>query len=266
MSKILIIPLLFFSILFNNFELLAIDRGSSQEQGGLRTALGSSLDPSISLLDSKGERTSLGSLMADGKPLILIPSYYKCPRLCGMIFGAVAQLVKDMNLELGVDYKIATFSFNPVEGPELAQIKKSQYAKILEESGKSISGWEFFVGEKPQTQALINQLGFGIMAEGEEFAHSAAIFIINKSGKISQYFTDINFSPADVRLALVEASEGKIGTVMDQAMLFCYKFDPNKGKYTWAVGRVMQVLGALSILIVGGIIAKLIINERKSLT
>ena len=258
---------LFVSFFFNNFKALALSDPENQlAQAGITTKLGNQVDLNIALIDSSGNSRTIGSLLSDGKPLVLIPVYYKCPRLCGILLGGVAQLIKDLDLKLGSDFTMAAFSFSPREDYSLAAAKKEHYTNVLAESGKSIQGWDFFVGEKPQTQALINQIGFKVMADGDDYAHSAAIFILDKSGRISQFFTDINFPTSDVRLALVDASNGKIGNLLDRALLLCYKFDPTKGKYTWAVERLLQVLGALSILFVGGIIVRLLINEKKRLT
>lgn len=264
----ILLPILVLMFFFSlNFNALALNGADSQlEMGGITTRLGNQVDLNLKLIDSTGISRSIGDLIVNEKPLILIPAYYKCPRLCGLLLGGVAQLVKDLELELGDDYRIATFSFNPTEGAEYAAEKKAHYTAVLAESAKSSEGWEFFVGEASQSKALISQLGFGIMEEGNEYAHSAAIFIIDKSGRISQFFTDIDFPAADVRLALVDASQGKIGSILDRAVLFCFQFDPEKGQYTWAVSRLMQLLGALSILFLGGIIVWQLFKERNRLT
>lgn len=254
-------------ILFNSFNVLAIENPESElEQAGIFTNLGNQVDPSLKLIDSTGNVKSIGQLLEDDKPLILIPVYYKCPRLCGLILTGFAQLIKDLDLGLGKDFKVAAFSFNPEEGIELAAQKKAHYTSVLAEDEKKIDGWEFYVAESSQSKALLDQIGFRVLPDEGEFAHSAAIFILDKSGRISQFFAGIDFSESDVRLALVDASNGKIGNIMDQAMLFCFRFDPNQGKYTWAIGRLMQVVGALSILFLGGIIVRLLLKERNRLT
>lgn len=255
---------LFITSFISKYDALALfDPGTQLAEAGITTELGSSVDTNLALIDSSGKTVKIADLLLDHKPLVLVPVYYRCPRLCGLLLGGVTQLVKDLDLKLGQDYKIATFSFNPVENVQNAVEKRRHYASVLAEAGKTIDGWDFYVGQPEQTKALIDQLGFRVIADGEDFAHAAAIFILDKNGRISQFFADIDFSSSDVRMALVEAGQGKVGSLLDQAVLFCFRFDPTKGKYTWAVSRIMQVVGALSILIVGGIIARLLRNERK---
>ncbi len=261
MSRTII--LIFFNLFVISSNCLAIkDPAKELQPAGIFTELGTQLDLSIEIQDSSGSMSSLGSLLSDHRPLIIVPSYYRCPRLCGLVLGGVAQLVKDLDLKLGTDYRIATYSFNPVETLEEAASKKEHYAKILSEEGKSIDGWNFFLADQKASGNLNKLLGFGVVPDGQDFAHSAAIFIISPDGRISQYFSNIDFSAGDARLALIEASQGKIGNLMDQVMLFCFEFNATKGQYTWAVFRLLNVVGVLCIIIVGGIIVYYLMKDK----
>jgi protein SCO1/2 len=239
------------------------DPASQLQPAGIFTELGESLDPKIEFEDTDGSKIRLETFLNQGKPVLIVPGYYRCPRLCGLVLGGVVQLVKELDLKLGEDYRILTYSFNPTETSAEALAKKQHYTKLLAEAGKDIRGWEFLVASKENSSALNKQLGFGVVPDDLDFAHSAAIYVISPQARISQYFANIDFSARDVKLALVEASQGKIGTFIDQVMLFCFEFDSIRGQYNWAIFRLLKVVATLLIVGLGGLILVYLYKERR---
>ncbi len=208
---------------------------------GITTQLGTTVDLSQNFTDSNGKTGQLSSFLQSGKPLILVPVYYECPRLCGLVLKGVVSLLNKLQLELGKDYEVITISFNSTETPELASKRAKDYRAQYIKPDLAEKYWHFFVGDSKSVDTLMNQIGFKYAPDGEEFSHSTAIMILTPEGNISQYFTDINFPSWDVKLSLVEASKGQIGSPIDHFLLFCFKFDPSKGKYTWAAWNFVRV-------------------------
>lgn len=207
----------------------------------ITTKLGEQVDLQLVFSDSTGETGPLSSFIQNGKPIILIPVYYDCPRLCGLVLNGVTTLLNSLKLDLGKEFQVLTVSFNAVETPELASKRAEKYRNQYRSPELAEKYWHFLVGQTASIDPLMKQIGFNYSPDGKEFSHSTAIMILTPEGKISQYFTDINFSPWDVKLSLVEASQGKIGSPIDHFLLFCFKFDPSKGKYTWAAWNVVRI-------------------------
>jgi protein SCO1/2 len=220
------------------------------EKAGVTTRLGETIDLNIPLLDSDGKNITVRGAIIPGRPIIITPVYYECPRLCGLFLTGLSKLLNELKLKLGEDFSILTVSFNPEEGPSLAQETRERYENTLiapQSSGKP--GWHFTVGTQEAINKLTGQLGFTFVKDGTEFAHAPVLLILTPEGKISQYFTSVVFAERDIRLALVEASQGRIGTPIDHFLLYCFRFDFLKGKYTWAAWNFMRIGVLLSALI-----------------
>jgi protein SCO1 len=217
---------------------------------GIFTQLGGQVDLSLLFRDQVGKERRLDELTAPGRPLIIAPVYYKCPRLCGLVLDGLVQVLKETGLVLGTDYSVAAISFNPKETPQMALETAEKFFQQLTDR-KPVSGepgWHFLVGAEAPVAAVMKQVGFGFEPDGEDFAHSAGVMVVTPEGRISQFFTGIEFSSFDVRLAVVEASKGAVGSALDHLMLYCFRFDPTKGKYTWAVIGTLRVGGALTVI------------------
>lgn len=255
MSKFSGLSILFSSfIAFAGFSSigLAIEKpGEQLKAAGLTTRLGAQIDTSLPFTSFKGLTQPLKDFALDGRPTVLIPVYYRCPRLCGLVLSSVTKMLNDLPLILGKDFRVVTVSFDSSESPEAAARIAQKFHSQFKDPVAADDGWQFLVGNKENVDSLMNQIGFKYVSDQGEFAHSAAIMILTPNGRISQYFTDINFSSWDVRLALVEASQGRIGTALDHFLLFCFRFDEMQGKYTWAAWnfvRVGVILSALACL------------------
>lgn len=218
-------------------------------QVGVFTKLGTQVDLNREFTDSSGKVATLRDFMQPGKPAIIVPVYYRCPRLCGLVLDGVIALLNNLPLSLGKEYSVLAVSFNPVERSEEANETREKFRGRV--TGSTLEGYDafkFLVGSAANVQALMGELGFKFLPDGDDFAHSAAVMILTPSGEISQYFTGIEFSPWDVRLSLVEASNGGVGTTIDHLLLYCFRFDSLKGKYTWAVVGVLRIGGILTLL------------------
>jgi protein SCO1/2 len=216
---------------------------------GVFIELGTKVDLSRQFTNVSGETHQLKDFVAPGKPIVIAPVYYKCPRLCGLLLDGVYNLLNDIPLQLGADFSVLVVGFNPQETPgDAAKVMNKFNAKLIGDPATRTSAIHYLIGGEEQVRGLMGELGFKYMRDGEDFAHSAALMILTPTGEISQYFTGIMFSPWDVRLALVEASKGGIGTAVDHLLLYCFRFDPLQGKYTWAVVGLLRVGGALTLI------------------
>lgn len=219
---------------------------------GIFTKLGTKVDLSQEFTNIKGDRRALKDFALPGKPIVIAPVYYKCPRLCGLLLDGAYNLFNDLPLQLAKDYSVLVVGFDPSESPEDAAKIKSKFDQRLNGSALSGAGAiQYLVGAPSQTANLMSELGFKFVKDGKDFAHSAALMILTPTGEISQYFTGIMFAPWDVRLSLVEASKGVIGTAVDHLLLYCFRFDPLQGKYTWAVVGLLRIGGALTLVGLG---------------
>jgi protein SCO1/2 len=235
-------------------DVMAIERPGEvlDKEVGVFTELGKQVDLSRQFTNVAGQTRSLRDFAVSGKPILIAPVYYKCPRLCGLLLDGVYNLLNEIPLKLSTDFSVLVVGFDPQETPEDASKVMNKFnAKLIGEPASGTSAIQYLVGGQEQVRGLMGDLGFKYMRDGEDFAHSAALMILTPTGEISQYFTGIMFSPWDAKLALVEASKGEIGTAIDHLMLYCFRFDPLQGKYTWAVVGLLRVGGALTLIGLG---------------
>ena len=200
----------------------------------------------------------LGDLTADG-PIILALVYYDCPMLCNIVLDGVAKAVMPITLEIGVDYRVVAVSFAAEETPGMASMAKKH---LFERYRGEPDGWTFLTGKPESIERVTEAVGFRYryIEENGEYAHSAAIAVVTPEGRISRYFYGIDYPPRDVRLALVEAADERIGSLADQVLLYCFRYDPATGQYTFAVWAVVRAAGAVTAL---AIILYLFITVRR---
>jgi protein SCO1/2 len=199
-----------------------------------------------------------------GKPVVLALAYYECPMLCTLVLNGLTSALKTMSLTAGTEFDVVTVSFDPEEGPALAAAKKKNYLDRYRRLGAE-SGWHFLTGEAESINRLTEAVGFGYRYDPEidEFAHAAAIMVLTPEGRVSRYFYGVEYPPRDLRLGIVEAGEGKIGTVVDQVLLYCYRYDPATGSYTPVIMNIMRLGGVLTVLGMGTLI--LVLRRREIL-
>jgi protein SCO1 len=201
--------------------------------------------------DEAGRTVRLGDYF-DDKPVILVLAYYRCPMLCNQVLNGLVDGLRGVPLAMGEQFRVVTVSFDAREKPELAAAKKANYAESYGRGGAA-DGWHFLTGEPESIDRLTRAVGFRYAydAKQDQFAHASGIMVLTPKGKIARYFYGIRYPPRDLRLALVEASEGKVGSPVDQVLLLCFDYDGTTGKYTLAVMRLVRLGGILTLLIVG---------------
>jgi len=168
----------------------------------------------------------------------------------------VTQIIDGMKLELGNDYQVVNVSFDPTNTPEMALAKAANYRTTLSENNQKAAeaDWRFLTGDQENIAALMNRIGFHYKKVGEEYSHAAALVVLTPDGHVSRYLTGIGITPKDARFALIEASDGKIGSAVDLFLSYCYRYDPTAGKYTPLAWRIMRIgcLLVLAAMLVGG--------------
>ena len=226
--------------------------------------LGRPIDQGLSFTRSDGARMRLADAFSDGRPVVLILAYYRCPMLCGLVLRGMAQGLKDLSFTLGEHYRVLTVSIDPRDNAEAARHKQLSTLSWL---GRADAGeaWEFLVGQEPAIKALADDLGFRYAHDPrtDQYAHPAVAFVLTPDGRISRYLYGAQFSPRDLRLALMEASQGRIGSIVDRVLLSCYRYDPASRRYGPYVLGFVRLGGALILLVVTGLLAILWRGERR---
>jgi protein SCO1/2 len=226
---------------------------------GIDQKLGTGIDPAITFHDERGEVVKLGDFLGS-KPIILTPVYFDCPMLCSMQLNGLVRAMRIMPFSAGREFEIVTFSIDPNEGPDLAAAKKEQYVHDYGKPGVA-AGWHFLTGDAESIRKLTDAIGFRYTYDEatHQWAHVSAVMVLTPAGHVSKYFYGIEHDPADLKYSLIEASSGKIGSFIDQAVLFCYQYDPHTGKYSLVIMRVMRLAGVATVL---GIFLTLSLWER----
>jgi protein SCO1 len=229
---------------------------------GIEQRLDAQIPADLPFVDEAGRQVKLGDYFGR-KPLILNLVYYNCPMLCGEALAGLTSSLKLVKFDVGNEFEIVTVSFNPHETPQLAAGKKRDYLKRYGRP-TAAAGWHFLTGPADSINALTKAVGFQYQydAAKNQYAHATAIMVLTPQGRISRYFYGVDFPPKDLRMGLVEASQGKIGNAVDQVLLYCYHYDPATGKYGAIVSNMLKLGGVLTILFIGGLILVLLRLER----
>jgi protein SCO1/2 len=227
--------------------------------------LGSRVPLDLAFTNDAGQKVSLTDYFRSGKPVVLVLAYYECPMLCTLVLNGLAKGVDQLGWEPGKEYSLLTVSIDPSETAQLAASKKKNLLESIGMSGGD-PGWTFFVGQEPEIKALADTVGFKYFYDDKrkEFAHPAMIVILGGDGLISRYLYGIEFKKQDLKLALIEASKGKIGSTIDKIILYCYHYDPNAGGYVLFAMNLMKLGGAVTLVILGLLLGFLWSKERKS--
>lgn len=219
---------------------------------GIDQKLNQQIPADLQFKDDLGNNVTLSKYFNGNKPLVLTLVYYDCPMLCTEVLNGLLKAMNDIILQVGKDFDVLTVSFNPKETPPLASAKKAAYVRAYRHDGAN-KGWHFLTGPKPSIDKITQATGFRYAYDPKSdlFAHGAAIMVLTPQGKISHYFYGVEFSARDLRLALVEASQGKIGTATDQILLFCFHYDPSQGKYSAYALNFVRLGGIITIICLG---------------
>ncbi len=199
-----------------------------------------------------------------GRPVILGLVYYECPMLCVQALNGLVKSLKVLALEPGRDYAIVTVSFNPEETPKEAAAKKDKYVARLGKPGAA-DAWHFLTGTEASIRVLTDTVGFHYVYDPEtkQYAHPTGIIVLTPEGKASKYIYGIDYGPRDIRFALIEASDHKVGTPVDRLLLYCYHYDPATGKYGLVLLNVLRLGGVLTVVLIGGFIVLMWRHDKR---
>ena len=221
---------------------------------GIVEHLNESLPLDLKFVDETGHSVRLGQLFDGTRPVVLSLNYSNCPMLCGMKLRGMMDALSGMPLEPGHDYRIVSVSIDPLETPARARLSRQGY---LREFGRGNGeGWHFLTGREPEIRALADGVGFQYryVPERREYAHAACFLVCTPDGRISRYLYGVQFDRKTVKLSLVEAAQGKIGTTLDRVLLFCFHYDANSGSYAPAAVNLMKFGGATTIFAIAAFI------------
>ena len=216
---------------------------------GIEEHLGAQIPMDAVFLDETGKEVRLGAYFQSGRPVLLNFAYYQCPMLCNMVLNGMLNGMKKMSWIPGKEFEVVTISMDPNEGPELAAAKKETHVKELGVP-EAAAGWHFLTGKEVDIRKVADIVGFKYqyMPVSKEFAHAAGVFTVSPQGKISRYLYGVEYRSKDLKLALLDASEGKSLSFGDKIAMFCYRYDPNAKGYVLFARNFMKGGGILTIL------------------
>ena len=208
--------------------------------------LGAQVPPGLAFIAEDGRPVRFGELCA-GKPLLLIPAYYRCPMLCGLVLEAAVKAARGIDWTPGDQYRVAVVSFSPDDGPaEAAQKQRAVLAAGAGDARFAAARWPFLTGDAPAVGALLTAIGERVQAlDGGEFAHPAVMVVLGGDGVVRRYLTGIELTPRDLKLALLEAGAGRTATLAERALLYCYRYDPAQHRYGLFISGFLRIGGVL---------------------
>jgi protein SCO1 len=230
---------------------------------GIEQHLDEQVPLNLAFKDETGKSVQLGDYFGK-RPVILSLVYYRCPMLCGQLLEGLESALRVIDFDPGKQFDVITVSFDPSDTPAIAAAKKAEIMARYKRSSAA-GGWHFLTGPQASIDALTKAVGFEYEynQKTDQFAHATAIMVLTPGGKLTQYYYGIDFPPKDLRLGLIQASKNKIGTVVDQVLLYCYHYDPDAGRYSALIGRVLQIAGGLTVLVLGSFILVMFRLESK---
>ncbi len=224
------------------------------EHVGIEQRLNQQVPLDLAFADETGKPVRLRDYFGK-KPVILNLVYYKCPMLCSQVLTGLTGALKVLKFDAGKEFNVLTVSFNPRETPEMAASTKAEYIHRYNRPGAS-EGWHFLTGPEESIAALTQAVGFQYQYDPktDQYAHATAIMVLTPEGRVAQYYYGVEYPPKDLRLGLIQASNHKIGTLVDEVFLYCYHYDPATGRYGAIISRVLKLSGLATILLIGGIV------------
>jgi protein SCO1/2 len=226
--------------------------------------LGDKVDEDLTFTRHDGEEVSLSHYFRDDKPVILTLNYYNCPMLCSLQLNGLIDGIQELGWKPGNDYRIVTISISPDETADLASAKRDAY---LEELGMGDNvEWDFLVGSEENIEQVAENVGFQYewVPDLEEYAHPAALFMLSPSGKITRYLYGLEYRAFDLRMGILEAGEGKVGSTVDKVILSCFHYDPDRNSYAPFAFGLVRAGGVLTLLLLGGGLVIMWLREIKN--
>jgi protein SCO1/2 len=230
---------------------------------GIDQRLGQKLPLDAIFQDETGRAVRLAQYFG-ARPVVLVLAYYNCPMLCSQVLAGLLSAARVLSFDAGKEYEIVVVSFDPRDRPADARAKKEPFVAEYKRPGAA-DGWHFLTGSLASIERVTRAVGFRYRYDEDQgqFAHASAIYVATAEGVLSRYFYGIEYAPRDLRLALVEASQGKIGTPVDQILLYCYHYDPKAGKYSAAVMNIVRLGGVLAVLILTAFLTVMWRRDRR---
>jgi protein SCO1/2 len=244
-----------------------VTAGTPQSEIAGRAGLDQKLNAQVPLdalfRDEHGKVVKLGQFFGT-KPVILALAYYECPSLCTLVLNGVLQTAQELRFDAGKEYEIVVVSFDARERPALAAAKKQIYTQRYGRANAS-NGWHFLTGDQTSIAQLAESVGYRFAYDDatRQFAHPSTIMVLTPAGKISRYFPGIEYPPREVRLALIEASQERVGSLADRVFLLCFHYNPATGKYGVLIGWVLQFAGLGTVVALAACIIRMLLRERR---
>lgn len=234
------------------------------QQVGIDQKIGSQLPLDASFRDENGKVVKLGDYFQSKRPVLLALVYYDCPMLCNQVLNGLTSALSVLKFNAGQEFEVVAVSFDPRETPELAQAKKQVFVGRYKRPGAE-QGFHFLTGDKPAIDAVTQAAGFRYAWDEstQQFSHGSAVMLITPEGKVAQYYYGIEYSPKDMRLGIIEASDERLGNLADVVLLYCYHYDPMTGKYGAVAMNLIRAGGALTVLLLGAFIAISLRREKR---
>lgn len=230
---------------------------------GIDQRLGEQAPLDLEFYDEAGNTVLLQQYFGE-KPVILALVYYNCPMLCNLVLNGLTKNLKPLSFSAGEEFDIISLSFDHRETPALAAEKKKNYLKDYDRASAA-SGWHFLTGDSVNISRLAEAVGFRYQFDPvtKEYAHAGGIMVLTPQGKLARYFYGVDYPSRDLRLSLVEASENKIGSPVDQLLLYCYHYDPRTGKYGLVIMNVLRLAGIATVLVLVAFVIVMLRRDRK---
>lgn len=225
---------------------------------GIEEKLGKTIPLDIMLLDEEGRRVSLRQLI--DKPTLLTLNYYRCVGLCTPQLNGVAEMISRSDMTPGKDFQVLTVSFDPRDNPEIAGLKKQNYVKRFGPQFPS-TAWRFLTGDPGATKQLADSVGFKFAKQGEDYVHAGAVMVLSPTGIITRYLNGVTYLPLDVKMAVREAEQGRIGPTISKILKFCFSYDPAGRKYSLNVTRVAALL---TLVLAFGFVVFVAIDRKRA--
>ena len=214
-------------------------------------------------VDESGRLVKLGDYFGT-RPVVMVFAYYACPMLCTLAINALASALDVLSLEPGENFEIVTVSFDPHDTPASAAAKKTAYLSRYNKP-RAAAAWHFLTGDQEAIDRLTTAAGFRYVwdKETKQFAHPTGIIVLTPDGRLARYLFGIEYGPRDLRYAIVEASDGKVGSSVDSLLLYCYHYNPMTGRYGVAIMRVIRIAAAATLLVLGAVVMVMLRNEPR---
>jgi protein SCO1/2 len=227
--------------------------------------LGDPLPQDAAFRDTEGKTVKLGDYFDGKRPTVFVFAYHTCPMLCSLVLDATVKALNDVQWTVGREFDVVSVSIDPRDTPETATKKREQVVASYPRARGSTAGWHFLVGDEANIRKLTEAIGFKYRydARQKQYAHPAAIYLLSPDGNIRRYLYGIQFEPSDLRLGLLEASQGRSITTTEKLILYCYHYDPQGKHYSLVAMNVMRLGGAVTLVALGGFLTIMWARERR---